>query len=364
MSVGVSLSDSSLQPRAVVEEGTSYVIPGRPESIDLPLGNTERVIVSREEQKEFREIVSQLDVGTIISYPKAFGLQQHLADRFNVLPAQVLVTGGADEALERAIGCVLEPGRELIATSPTFEMIPIYARLTGGAVHQIPWLEGSFPVSEILEAVTDRTTVISVVTPANPTGALIALGDLQRIARAAPQILLIVDLAYVEFADVDITPDLLAEPNVLIVRSLSKAWGMPGARVGYALGSAEVIDWMSRTSGPYSVSGPSLAIAQARLQYGRENVRNYVRTVRAEREHLIELIKELGGIPMPSQANFVLARFEDVVEVSDRLADRGIGTRRFPGNPDLQDFLRITCPGDQEAFQRLTGALKAAVRKT
>lgn len=231
-------------------------------------------------------------------------------------------------------------------------------------MHQIPWLEGSFPVSEILDAVTERTTVISVVTPANPTGALIALGDLQRIARAAPQILLIVDLAYVEFADVDITPDLLAEPNVLIVRSLSKAWGMPGARVGYALGSAEVIDWMSRTSGPYSVSGPSLAIAQARLQHGGGNVRNYVRTVRAERDHLIELIKELGGIPMPSQANFVLARFENVVGVSDRLADRGIGTRRFPANPDLQDFLRITCPGDEKAFQRLIGALKAAVRKT
>ena len=72
--------------------------------------------------------------------------------------------------------------------------------------------------------------------------------------------------------------------------------------MGYALGRAEVINWMSRTSGPYSVSGPSLAIAQARLQNGAENVRNYVRTVRAERQHLIELIEKSGGIPMPSQA--------------------------------------------------------------
>ena len=360
MNIGASPSGSSLRPRREVAEGVSYAIPGRSGSIDLPLGNTERVVVSAKEQKAFREIVSRLDVGTIISYPKACGLQQHLAERFNIGPEQVLVTAGADEALERAIGCVLEPGRELIATSPTFEMIPVYARLTGGAVHQIPWLEGSFPAGEILDSVTERTTVISVVTPANPTGASIALADLQRIARAAPKVLVVVDLAYVEFADVDITPDLLVEPNILIVRSLSKAWGMPGVRVGYALGRAEVIDWMSRTSGPYSVSGPSLAIAQARLQHGGENVRNYVRTVRAERQYLIELIDELGGEAMPSQANFVLTRFENVVAVSEHLAGCGIGTRRFPANPDLQDFLRITCPGDEKAFQRLIGALKAA----
>ena len=85
--------------------------------------------------------------------------------------------------------------------------------------------------------------------------------------------------------------------------------------------------------------------------------------MRAERQHLIELIDELGGIPMPSQANFVLTRFENVAAVSDHLAGCGIGTRRFPANPDLQNFLRITCPGDEKAFQRLTGALKA-VRKT
>ena len=96
MNISVPPFGSSLRPRGEVAEGVSYAIPGRSESIDLPLGNTERLVVSAKERKAFREIVSQLDVGTIISYPKACGLQQHLAERFNIGPEQVLVTAGAD----------------------------------------------------------------------------------------------------------------------------------------------------------------------------------------------------------------------------------------------------------------------------
>ncbi|HCX88006.1 MAG TPA: hypothetical protein DG761_08260 [Gammaproteobacteria bacterium] len=352
---------SPLQPRPAVAEGKRYAIPPKQDFIDLPLGNTERVVISQAEKEIFEEIVSQLDVSAIAQYPKLSGLQKLLAERLGVMPERVLVTAGADEALERAIGSVLGSGRELIATSPTFEMIPIYARLTGGSVQQVPWLEGAFPADGVLDAVTDDTTVISVVTPSNPTGAVVPLADLQRIALAVPHILLLVDLAYVEFADVDITANLLDLANVVIVRSLSKAWGMPGVRVGYAVGDAEVISWMSRTSGPYSVSGPSLAIAEARVRRGDESVREYVRRVRAERKNLAALIAEFGGMPMPSQANFVLARFENAAGVSDDLAARGIGTRRFPDNPDLKDALRITCPGDEHAFGRLTNALRAAL---
>jgi len=352
---------SPLQPQPAVAEVKPYAIPPKPDFIDLPLGNTERVVISQAEKEIFGEIVSQLDVSTIAQYPKSLGLQQLLAERLGVATECVLVTAGADEALERALGSVLGPGRELIATSPTFEMIPIYARLTGGSVQQVPWLEGAFPADAVLNAVTDDTRVISVVTPNNPTGAAILLTDLQRIALAAPNILLLADLAYVEFADVDITADLLDLPNIVVVRSLSKAWGMPGVRVGYAVGDAEVISWMSRTSGPYSVSGPSLAIAEARIRRGDESVREFVQRVRVERESLTALIAGLGGIPMPSQANFVLARFEDATEVSDGLTAHRIGTRRFPDNPDLKDALRITCPGDEDAFGRLRDALGAVL---
>ena len=356
-----SVPASQLQPRPAVAKGKPYGIPQKPDLVDLPLGNTERVVVSQAEQEVITEILSRLDVSVVAQYPQSSRLEQLLAERLDVKADRILVTAGADEALERALESVLGSGCELVATSPTFEMIPIYARLAGGSVQNVPWLTGSFPVDSVLDAVTDNTTAISVVTPSNPTGAAVPLADLQRIARAVPHILLLADLAYVEFADVDITADLLDLPNVVIARSLSKAWGMPGVRVGFAVGDAGVISWMRRTSGPYSVSGPSLAIAEARIRQGDESIREYVQTVRAERNKLTTLISELGGKPLPSQANFVLTRFENSLWVRSGLASLGIGSRNFFDNEELEDTLRISCPGDQSAFNRLEQALKTVL---
>jgi histidinol-phosphate aminotransferase len=356
-------SDSSLTvlPGPVVVQCRSYVIPPRPKFIDLPLGNTERVIVSEEEAETLNSILSKFDVSSIVGYPNSSELQQLLAERLEVLPDRVLVTAGADEALERALESVLGPGRELIVTSPTFEMIPVYARLAGGNVRQIPWLDGAYPVDGVLEAVGADTAVIAVVTPNNPTGAVVSRADIQRIALAVPHILILVDMAYSEFADVNLTADLLNYPNVVMVRSLSKAWGMPGLRVGYAVGDARVIAWMSRAGGPYTISGLSLSIAEERIRQGEESIRVYVQRVRAERSMLTTLISELGGRPLPSQANFVLARFENARWVRDGLAGLGIGSRSFSDNEALKDTLRISCPGDQSAFVRLEHAFKAVL---
>ena len=152
-------------PGPLVVQGRPYVIPARPKFIDLPLGNTERVIVSEEEAETLNSILSKFDVSSIVGYPNSSELQQLLAERLEVLPDRVLVTAGADEALERALESMLGPGRELIVTSPTFEMIPVYARLAGGNVRQIPWLDGAYPVDGVLEAVGADTAVITVVTP-------------------------------------------------------------------------------------------------------------------------------------------------------------------------------------------------------
>jgi len=356
-------SDSSLTvlPGPVVVQCRSYVIPPRPKFIDLPLGNTERVIVSEDEAETLNSILSKFDVSSIVGYPNSSELQQLLAERLEVLPDRVLVTAGADEALERALESMLGPGRELIVTSPTFEMIPVYARLAGGNVRQIPWLDGAYPVDGVLEAVGADTAVIAVVTPNNPTGAVVSLVDIQRIALAVPHILILVDMAYSEFADVNLTEDLLNYPNVVMVRSLSKAWGMPGLRVGYAVGDAQVIAWMRRTGGPYTISGLSLSIAEERIRQGEESIGVYVQRVRAERSKLTTLISELGGRPLPSQANFVLARFENARWVRDGLAGLGIGSRSFSDNEELKHTLRISCPGDQSAFARLEHAFKAVL---
>jgi histidinol-phosphate aminotransferase len=290
-------------------------------------------------------------------YPNARPLEAMLARQWGVEPDQVIVTAGADEALDRVCRAVLAPGRQIILPSPTFEMLPRYSRLTGGEIISVPWPGGAFPTHLILRQLSERTAAIAIVSPNNPTGAVASASDVQALAAAAPHALLIVDLAYADFADEDLTSCALALPNAVAIRSLSKSWGLAGLRVGYAAGPARIIRWLRAAAGPYSVSAPSLAVAAEWLQQGGAAVRDYVERIRFERTSLGEVLRELGADVPPSQANFVLARFASAERIWRALARRGIAVRRFPAAPELVNALRITCPGNDRDFRRLTAAL-------
>jgi histidinol-phosphate aminotransferase len=168
----------------------------------------------------------------------------------------------------------------------------------------------------------------------------------------------VLDLAYTEFADEDLTPVGLAFPNVVCIRTLSKAWGLAGLRVGYAVGDERVITWIRSAGGPYAVSGPSAAIACRALDTCAGLVRETVERVRVERAELVDLLRSLGATPWESRANFVTARFPDAEKVWRNLGERGIAVRFFGARPHVENCLRITCPGRAPAFDRVTRALK------
>ena len=291
-------------------------------------------------------------------YPDPRPLEESLAQKLGVDPRRVLVTAGGDEALDRICRAYLAPGRELIQPAPTFEMIARYARLAGAEVVSVPWPQGNYPTDEVISRINPRTRVVCVVSPNNPTGAVARPDDLERLCAAAPQAILLVDLAYTEFADDDLTGTALSLPNAVVVRSFSKAWGMAGLRVGYAAGPGEIIDCLRAAGGPYAVSRPSLALVAERLPGG---VERFVDAIKKEREELRGLLQSLGAEPLPSQANFVLCRFKNANWVHAGLAALGILVRHFPGRPELEGCLRITCPGDPEAFARLDQALRVTL---
>jgi histidinol-phosphate/aromatic aminotransferase/cobyric acid decarboxylase-like protein len=201
------------------------------------------------------------------------------------------------------------------------------------------------------------------VTPNNPTGAVATIDDVRAVAAAAPRAIVLLDQAYAELADEDLTGPALALPNVLVVRSLSKAYGLAGLRIGYALGAPEVIAWMRAAAGPYTVAGPSLHVAMARLALPRDDVDAYLARARLERSRLFELLAELGYAPVPSQANFVLCHVPDPLALRDAMARRGIGIRVFPGKRRLEDAVRITVPGDERDFERVCAALRASAEE-
>lgn len=298
-------------------------------------------------------------------YPSAAKLAEAIGARLGVDASRVLVTAGGDEAIDRACRAFLGGavgGREIILPVPTFEMIGRYARLAGAEVVGVPWPTGRYPVAAVVARVSERTGMIAVVSPNNPTGAVACAEDLVRLAAAAPGALLLVDLAYAEFADEDLTAAALAIPNAVVVRTFSKAYGLAGLRVGYAVGSAAVIGAMGAAGSPYPVSGLSLAIAAAALRIGDERLPGVVRRVREERAALTVLLREIGAQPLESQGNFVLAEFADAERVWRGLGGLGIGVRRFAEGSGLANSLRITCPGEAVGFARLCDGLRAVMR--
>ena len=292
-------------------------------------------------------------------YPDAAPLEAELAARVGVTVEHVIVTAGADEAIDRACRAFLEPGRTVLLPDPSFDMFDCSAGLAGGEPVHVPWRDDPFPIDAFLRQINTRTAVVVVVSPNNPTGSVATLADVRRLAAAAPNALLILDHVYVEYADEDLTPALLDLPNVLVVRTLSKAWGLAGCRVGYAVGSPYVTAVLRAAGGPYTVAAPSVVLALAQLDRGAEPLRAHVKQVRSERCLLSERLAARGLAARRSQANFVLVEFGGRASaICAGLAERGVLVRAFPGRAGLETSLRITLPGDQMDFERLWDALE------
>jgi histidinol-phosphate aminotransferase len=334
-----------------------YRPPRSPRPIDLHLDGNEGI----DPDPGILEVLAREGSAAVRRYPRAASLRERIAARWGVPVERVAVTAGVDDALDRITRAVIAPGRAAAVPLPTFEMIERYVRLAGGTVRPVEWRDGAYPEERVLAACDETTALAFVVTPNNPTGAVATAAQIRRMAAARPGVLFAVDLAYVDFADEDPTPELLELPNVAVLRTLSKAWGLAGLRVGFALASEEVVEWMARVGQPYAVSGPSLALAEWWWDRGEAPVREWVQGLRDERERLASTIARLGGRPVPSQANFVLARFDDPAWVKDGLEGLGIAVRAWPGREGLEDALRITLPGDDARFERLLEGLRAVL---
>ncbi len=356
---GTNLGDAAPTPVPVpaLAGVTAYRTPVHGAPIDLHLDGNEGAVPP----PDLLRGVESLGSDGMRRYPDARVLEARLAARHGLDPSRVLVTAGGDDALERACRSVLTSGRRMILPVPSFEMLDRFARLAGAEVLTVPWLSGPYPRQAVLDAIDPTTALIAVVSPNNPTGATASVDDLRALSVAAPHALLLVDLAYVEFADDDLTEAALALPNAVVVRTLSKAWGMAGLRVGYALGPAPVLAWMRAAGLPYAVSRLSLALAGAWLDAGGEAMAAFVSRVRDERGQLQAVLRELGADPLPSQGNFLLVRHPRIDWVRDGLAGLGIAVRVFADRPDLAGAARVTVPGDAVAFARLEHGLRTVL---
>jgi histidinol-phosphate aminotransferase len=350
------LRPPALRPATWTRQASSYSPPAQRGPITLKLDSNEGAAPA----PWLREVTASLDAESLRRYPKPREFEGFLADQVGLEPSRVLVTAGGDEAIDRACRVALGPRRELILPVPTFEMFARYAAVVSATVTPVDWPDGPFPVEAVVERLSDRTSMVAVVSPNNPTGSVIDAPGLKRVSSAALACgaLVLADFAYTEFADEDLTAFALLLPNVVVVRTFSKAWGLAGLRVGYALGPPDVIAMLRAAAGPYSVSGPSLAIARACMERGEGAMRESVARAKLEVAELRSLLASLGVAAPPSQGNFVFARVAQADSIRAALAQRAIAVRGFPGDPLLSDALRITVPCDAGAFGTLCSSLR------
>ena len=277
-------------------------------------------------------------------------------------PDRIVCGVGSDEIIHMLCQCFAGPGDEVLHTHHGFLMYAISARAAGAAPVSAPERDRRVDVDALLGAVTERTRLVFIANPANPTGTLLGGQDLVRLADGLPEgCLLVLDGAYAEFAeDFDGGLNLAgARANVFATRTFSKMYGLGGMRVGWGYGPRAVIDVLNRVRGPFNLSNVALAAAEAAV-----GDRDFVAMCRADNAaQRARLRAGLAALDIPSdasEANFVLARFADEAEAADCdafLKSRGVIVRH-PRSYGLPDCLRMSV-GDATGTGRLLDALAA-----
>ncbi|BCB80294.1 histidinol-phosphate transaminase [Phytohabitans flavus] len=345
--------------RADLEALPSYV-PGRsPADLARELGLPEAIKLASNEVPYgplpgVVEAVTEAASG-VHRYPDmgVVALRAALAERYEVAPERIATGCGSVALCEHLARATCLPGDEILYSWRSFEAYPIIAATTGAASVRVPNDAGhGHDLRAMAAAVTDRTRMILVCNPNNPTGTSIRRADLDRFLDAVPDdVLVVLDEAYREFVTDPEVPDGLRvygdRPNVVVLRTLSKAWGLAGLRVGFLVAQPEVAAAVRKVVTPFSTSAVAQAAALAALQQ-QDEVQRRCTLVIAERDRLGEAVRKLGIDVPDSQANFIW------LPLGDRSAgfgaaceSRGVIVRPFVG-----DGVRVTVgtPAENDAF--------------
>jgi histidinol-phosphate aminotransferase len=294
------------------------------------------------------------------------GLRRRLGEREGLAEENVILGAGSTELIDLVIRTFVGPGEEVLLSVPTFSMYEARTRLVGGIPTLVPTTaQHDVDVPGLIRAVTERTKVVFLCTPNNPTGNPIAETDLRRIA--ALGLPTVVDEAYFELGSKRSYAYLLREfPNLVVLRTFSKAHGLAGIRLGYALGHRAVVHLLSRVKLPWNISATTIAAAEATLDDEAE-FQSRVQTLQLEREALERQVAAIPGVDvLPSEGNFVLIDISrtpfSAGYLVDRVLEEGVLIRSLEVHHARRHFVRITV-GTNSQNERCVSALARVIAR-
>ena len=339
--------------------GKSAGADGRPliklSANENPLGTSPLALAAR----------SEAAAAALYPDPDSKALRAALGELHGIDPALIVMGTGSDEILHIIAQGYAGPGDEVIYVRYGFSVYDIAARRCGAVPVVAPDADYGTDVDALLALVTERTRVVFVANPNNPTGSFLPKGEIARLNAALPgDVVLVIDQAYAEYVapeDEDGAMALAAaHDNVLVTRTFSKIYGLAGERIGWGTGAPGLVDTLNRIRGPFNVSATGQAMALAGVQ-DQAFVTAAAAHNSAERARFVARLEALGnhGLrPLPSQANFVLILFEGALSAEaafNGLADAGYIVRWLP-NQGLPQALRITI-GTSEQMDDIAAAL-------
>lgn len=298
-------------------------------------------------------------------YPKAKGgsALKAISEDLGLWEDQIVVGNGSDDLLD-LVAKVFVGGGEAIIVEPTFEMYRLFVGLSRGKVKPVLLRQDfTLEAEDVLSAIGEKTKVIFICSPNNPTGRQYKRDVITKIVEESGR-LVVLDEAYADFAPDSLVREASKYPNLLVLRTFSKAYGLAGLRIGYGAGDSEIIEWLRAAQSPFSVN----SIAQGACKLVLENKRiynNFILRVMEERKYLLAELQMLNGVTAyESDANFILFRLMGETRSSDvqkKLLAIGIEIRDRGDMPMLENCLRVTV-ADRETNMKFIDELEKSLR--
>ncbi|MCA0271451.1 MAG: histidinol-phosphate transaminase [Proteobacteria bacterium] len=337
-------------------QGGAAHVAGRSDAVKL--SSNENPFGPSDKAKE----VFQRAVHKLHRYPSTdhAALRQAIGDVHRLDPARIICGVGSDEIIGLLCNAYAGKGDEVVFTEHGFLMYRIYTMAAGARPVVVKERDRTTDVDAILAACRAKTRLVFIANPNNPTGTMIGLPEIERLAAGLPQqAILVIDGAYAEYVDgYDGGATLVtARENVVMTRTFSKIYGLGGLRIGWGYGPKHIIDVLNRVRGPFNLSSAQLETAEAAVRDQDHVVRCRTDNARM-RGWLAEALAEMGVPSDTSTANFILARFasrEEAEACDDFLQTQGLIVRRVAGY-GLPNCLRITI-GDEASCRRVAHAI-------
>ncbi|MDD2716120.1 MAG: histidinol-phosphate transaminase [Candidatus Wallbacteria bacterium] len=298
------------------------------------------------------EVIRNFDPADLSNYPQYGELVEKIAVHHGVGTDQVVAGNGADDVITLIMEAFIEPGDEIVAQCPTYPMFPIMGRLKQGKIIDVPYgLDLKFPVERMLDVINDKTRMVTVVNPANPAGTSISRQDLIRIFEKAKNSILILDEAYSQYAGITHIDLLSKFPNLIVIYSFAKVYGMAGLRLGYAVSHRQNIEALQKVVLPLAVNSLAVKAGIQAIQ-DQDFVKKVVAEIRSEKEFLIAEAEKIGLETVRSDTNFLLFKFgKHCLTMLAELENRNILVRNTCKFPELKDYLRVTIGRRNENMQ-------------